>query len=79
MASRREPPPPPEAVEPGPMTLRPGMPVRLLVHDWPFLYSVLPNGDLVINKRLPPSRSAARSRAAAEPDDEGAASSATGA
>jgi len=29
------------------------MPVRLLAHEWPFLYSVLPNGDLVINKRLP--------------------------
>ena len=28
--------------------------MRLLPHDWPFLYSVLPNGDLVINKRLPP-------------------------
>jgi hypothetical protein len=29
------------------------MPVRLLAHDWPFLYSVLANGDLVINQRLP--------------------------
>lgn len=29
-----------------------GMPVRLLPHDWPFLYSVLPNGDLVMNRRL---------------------------
>jgi len=29
-----------------------GRPVRLLAHDWPFLYSVLPNGDLVVNKRL---------------------------
>lgn len=29
-----------------------GKPVRLLAHDWPFLYSVLNNGDLVVNKRL---------------------------
>jgi len=36
-----------------PVTARPGMPVRLLAHDWPFLHSVLPNGDLVINQRLP--------------------------
>lgn len=38
------------------------MPVRLLPHDWPFLYSVLPNRDLVINKRLPPAPRAAEPR-----------------
>lgn len=44
------------ALEPepsGPLPLRPGMPTRLLPRDWPFLYSVVENGDLVINKRLP--------------------------
>lgn len=51
MASRKKAPPPVE--EPGPVVLRPGMPVRLLPHDWPFLYSVLANGHLVINQRLP--------------------------
>lgn len=44
---------PPEAV-----VLPAGKPVRLLVHDWPFLYSVIGNGDLVVNKRLQPSRPA---------------------
>lgn len=33
-----------------------GKPIRLIAQDWPFLYSVLPNGDLVINKRLPVAR-----------------------
>jgi hypothetical protein len=37
----------------GPQLLREGMPTRLLPYDWPFLYSVLANGDLVVNKRLP--------------------------
>lgn len=67
MAARRQPPAPPaEPADPGPLPLRAGMPVRLLPHDWPFLYSVLPNGDLVINKRLPVSRT--MPRAAAPPD-----------
>lgn len=43
----------PEEAPAGPAALRPGMPTRLLPHDWPFLYSVVDNGDLVINKRLP--------------------------
>ena len=47
---------------------RPGLPVRLLPHDWPFLYSVLANGDLVLNQRLPRAR-VARQRAAQEDDD----------
>lgn len=32
--------------------LSPGKPVRLIAHVWPFLYSVLSNGDLVMNRRL---------------------------
>jgi hypothetical protein len=52
----------PSEEEPGPVALRPGMPVRLLPHDWPFLYSVVANGDLVINKRLPPPQPPKRSR-----------------
>jgi len=49
-----------------------GKPVRLLAHDWPFLYSLLRNGDLVVNKRLPAtSRSLAHSRKeVAEPVEE---------
>lgn len=46
----------------GPHPLRPGMPTRLLPHAWPFLYSVLPNGDLVVNKRLPPAQPPKRPR-----------------
>lgn len=52
MATRKKR-PKPEEVSTGPVALRPGMPTRLLPHDWPFLYSVVENGDLVINKRLP--------------------------
>jgi hypothetical protein len=37
----------------GPQPLREGMPTRLLPYDWPFLYSVLASGDLVVNKRFP--------------------------
>ena len=63
MPSRKQktPPTPPDVAE-GPQPLRPAMPVRLLPHDWPFLYSVLPHGDLVMNKRLPPAPAARRSR-----------------
>lgn len=53
MATRKKAAPPPD--EEGPHLLRAGMPTRLLPFDWPFLYSVLPNRDLVLNKRLPPS------------------------
>ncbi|MDR7269539.1 hypothetical protein J2X20_002168 [Pelomonas saccharophila] len=37
---------------PAPVVPGLGLPVRLLPHDWPFLYSVLANGDVVVNKRL---------------------------
>jgi hypothetical protein len=60
MASRRKVAAPVD--EPGPVVLRPGMPVRLLPHDWPFLYSVLANGHLVINQRLPLLQGAQQSR-----------------
>jgi hypothetical protein len=60
MASRDKPATP--VGEPGPVVLRPGMPVRLLPHDWPFLYSVLTNGHLVINQRLPSPQAARKSR-----------------
>jgi len=43
--------------------LPPGTPVRLLAYDWPFPYSVLPNGNLVINKRLPSPPKPQRTRA----------------
>ena len=47
----------PSAPAPEPTAFRPpGIPVRLLPHDWPFLYSVLANGDLVINQRLSVAR-----------------------
>jgi hypothetical protein len=50
--------------------LAPGMPVRLLPHDWPFLYSVLPNGDLVMNRRLNvPVRRPAKRRAEVDAED----------
>lgn len=39
-----------------------GLPVRLLPHDWPFLYSVLANGDMVVNKRLVAARPAKAGR-----------------
>ena len=52
----------PEPEAPGPVALRPGMPTRLLPHDWPFLYSVIDNGDLVINKRLQLSKPKATNR-----------------
>jgi len=42
-----------EAPQDGLVPLQPVMPIRLLPYDWPFLYSVLANGDLVTNKRLP--------------------------
>lgn len=62
MATRKKN-PPPEPDSSGPVVLRPGMPTRLLAHDWPFLYSVVDNGDLVINKRLPLVKTAAAKRA----------------
>jgi hypothetical protein len=62
MASRTKKQPPPDDEQVGPLPLRPGMPVRLLPYDWPFLYSVVPNGDLVINKRLPAPAPPKRSR-----------------
>ena len=47
------------------------MPTRLLPHDWPFLYSVVDNGDLVINKRLPlaPRPASKRKRVEKDADD----------
>lgn len=60
---------PPAAPEPEPVVPRPGMPVRLMPHDWPFLYSVLANGDLVMNQRLPvPARH--RRKSTSSEDDE---------
>jgi hypothetical protein len=59
----------PQADEPvGPTPLRSGMPVRLISFDWPFLYSVLPNGDFVVNKRLPQPEPPRRSRRQAHKD-----------
>lgn len=68
MASRSRKPPPAAAEPPSPAALNPGLPVRLLPHDWPFLYSVLANGDVVLNKRLVLSQPAARSRKRADAD-----------
>lgn len=46
-------------------------PMRLLPYDWPFLYSVMENGDLVMNKRLPkPKPSVRRRREESEDEDE---------
>jgi len=69
MASRKKAAPPPR--EPEPAAPRSGMPVRLLPHDWPFLYSVLANGDLVMNQRLavPARAKPARKRADTDADD----------
>jgi len=48
----------------------PGMPVRVLPFDWPFLYTVLANGDLVLNQRLPVKpKPVARKRTASDADD----------
>jgi hypothetical protein len=61
MASRSR--KPRAAVEPAaPVVPNPGLPVRLLAHDWPFLYSVLANGDVVVNKRLAAARPTQPSR-----------------
>lgn len=68
MASRSRKPPPPAAAVPAPAAPQPGLPVRLLPHDWPFLYSVLANGDVVINKRLPAAAPTARSRKRVDTD-----------
>jgi len=69
MAARKKAVAPPPR-EPEPVVPRPGMPVRLLPHDWPFLYSVLANGDLVMNQRLPMSRPKAnRKRTDGDGDD----------
>ncbi len=51
-----------EAEPPAAVAPNPGWPVRLLPHDWPFLYSVLANGDVVVNKRLAVAAPATRSR-----------------
>ena len=61
----------PEEAPTGPVALRPGMPTTLLPHDWPFLYSVVDNGDLVINKRLPlaPRPAPKRKRVEKDADD----------
>jgi len=68
MAARKKAAPP--APEPDPAVFRPpGMPVRLLPHDWPFLYSVLANGDLVMNQRLPVPARPRRKRADGDADD----------
>lgn len=49
-----------------------GLPVRLLPHDWPFLYSVLANGDVVVNKRLAQAPTTARSRKRIDADTDDA-------
>lgn len=52
----------PEATSDAEQPPRHSGPVRLLAHDWPFLYSVLSNGDLVMNRRLPKPKAPARRR-----------------
>jgi hypothetical protein len=66
MAPRKKQPQAEEAI--GATPLRAGMPVRLTLFDWPFLYSVLSNGDFVINKRLPQPAPPRRSRKHARED-----------
>lgn len=56
------------AEPPPPVVQHAGLPVRLLPHDWPFLYSVLANGDVVVNKRLAAVRPAQPRRRRADTD-----------
>ncbi len=66
MATRKKTPPREQPAAPE-MVAEPGVPVRLLAHDWPFKYSVLANGDLVRNQRIAASVAVPAPKARSKP------------